>query len=551
MSYTLEEKIKLIEDSSSLSEVQDLGIMPDPDQSDGYYFVSYSHSDYKTVFPAILALQRENVKLWYDRGLETGKSWLRDVRRHISSYYCKGVLFFVGDAALLSASVWAEIYATIKNKKHYAVVDLRGDGASDTFDEVPDEEARGYFVRLFGTARGRSRLFFRGSAAADIAAALLSMPKPRLFTYGRTGADGEYAIVRSVADVSLKKAEIPAYAKLGGERIPVIGVDERCFANCTELKEVSLPDGWTTVAPQSFYNCVSLERVTFGEPGDDASISLDAFFGCDSLCVLEVPAGVNLCKYDLTELDRPERIVFLSGNARTEWSSDFRGCVGLREVVGLPETTTSGAFTMCRSLERIELPQSCRTVDDDAFCGCGSLREIRLPKNVRTVRPFAFADCKMLEECVFEGDGTDICAFAFLHCTSLVRLELPCKKLSAGIFAFAGCTSLREVALTAEQTALNVTAFAGCNVSSVIVCCRKLTIEPLEKTSEEFLSSTDDIGLLRSYDIGAETKEPHIDDVFRSAKTFYVADEIAMPGFSSPFCETDTDRPGFRKFIKE
>ena len=84
--YTLSEKIEIIQNAGSLREVQDSGIMPDPDAGEGYYFISYSHKDYKQVFCAVLSLQNEGLKLWYDRGLETGKSWLKDVKRRLYSY---------------------------------------------------------------------------------------------------------------------------------------------------------------------------------------------------------------------------------------------------------------------------------------------------------------------------------------------------------------------------------------------------------------------------------------------------------------------------------
>ena len=41
--YTLSEKIEIIQNAGSLREVQDSGIMPDPDAGEGYYFISYSH----------------------------------------------------------------------------------------------------------------------------------------------------------------------------------------------------------------------------------------------------------------------------------------------------------------------------------------------------------------------------------------------------------------------------------------------------------------------------------------------------------------------------
>ena len=77
------EKIKFIENSTSLEQVQKSGILPDPDAQKGYYFISYSHKDYKIVFRHVLRLLEQGVNLWYDRGLEAGKSWRDDVKKKI------------------------------------------------------------------------------------------------------------------------------------------------------------------------------------------------------------------------------------------------------------------------------------------------------------------------------------------------------------------------------------------------------------------------------------------------------------------------------------
>ena len=71
--YSLENKIELIEKSSSLGELP-LDAMPFV-QSNEYYFVSYSHLDYKEVYCDILRLQEQGINVWYDRGLPAGRDW--------------------------------------------------------------------------------------------------------------------------------------------------------------------------------------------------------------------------------------------------------------------------------------------------------------------------------------------------------------------------------------------------------------------------------------------------------------------------------------------
>ena len=84
--YTLTEKIKLILDSKSIEEVQAKSIMPETRITNDYYFISYSHKDYKLVFPLILELLEKGLNIWYDRGLENGLSWLDYVKKKVYSY---------------------------------------------------------------------------------------------------------------------------------------------------------------------------------------------------------------------------------------------------------------------------------------------------------------------------------------------------------------------------------------------------------------------------------------------------------------------------------
>jgi len=89
--------LEQIAQSDSFAQVKNAGILPEPDADEGYYFVSYSHKDYKKVFKDILAFQQNGLPIWYDRGLESGKSWINEVKKKISSYYCRGVIFYISE----------------------------------------------------------------------------------------------------------------------------------------------------------------------------------------------------------------------------------------------------------------------------------------------------------------------------------------------------------------------------------------------------------------------------------------------------------------------
>lgn len=55
-------------------------------------------------------------------------------------------------------------------------------------------------------------------------------------------------------------------------------------------------------------------------------------------------------------------------------------------------------FAECKSLERIDLPDSITTIGEQAFYGCESLKSIRLPKNLTSIGEGAFNICKLLRK---------------------------------------------------------------------------------------------------------------------------------------------------------
>lgn len=87
-----EEKIKLIKKSKRLEDLK-LEILPATDEYE-YFFVSYSHKDYKDVFADIFRLKEQGIPIWYDKGrLPPGDEWPKVVERKIMNYACKGIIF--------------------------------------------------------------------------------------------------------------------------------------------------------------------------------------------------------------------------------------------------------------------------------------------------------------------------------------------------------------------------------------------------------------------------------------------------------------------------
>lgn len=83
---TIEEKIKLIDESHSFAEIP-LEAMP-TSHKENYYFVSYSHKDYKEVLKDILLLENLGINIWYDNEMHIGENWREIAQMYISKFQC-------------------------------------------------------------------------------------------------------------------------------------------------------------------------------------------------------------------------------------------------------------------------------------------------------------------------------------------------------------------------------------------------------------------------------------------------------------------------------
>ena len=80
-----------------------------------YVFISYAHVDKDVVLPAIAEMQRRNVSLWYDNGIEAGSEWPEFIADKV--VHCDKFLLFISKAYLMSQNCKRELNFAISRKK--------------------------------------------------------------------------------------------------------------------------------------------------------------------------------------------------------------------------------------------------------------------------------------------------------------------------------------------------------------------------------------------------------------------------------------------------
>lgn len=131
-------------------------------------------------------------------------------------------------------------------------------------------------------------------------------------------------------------------------------IESYALRDCVALQSLSLPAYVTEIGKGAFYNCTSLQSVTFAEGSKLALIGESAFMGCTALTEIELPASVQTI----------ERAAFF-------------GCEALASVVINEGTVEIGAqaFQKCLVLAEVKLPTTLQTVGIYAFHGSEELYE--------------------------------------------------------------------------------------------------------------------------------------------------------------------------------
>ena len=242
------------------------------------------------------------------------------------------------------------------------------------------------------------------------------------------------------------------------------------FADCANLKSVTLPAVCTKLGDSVFNGCGKLKSFDFTnitEVGKTAFANTGftkidisekitkwgdtPFLGCNIIEV-NIPDGYKVKIVGLYK-GLPIETVDLSHTGFTEvTASMFEGCTSLRSV-----NLDNGKITK---------------IDKNAFSGCTNLQEVTLPKTLNTCNAYAFQNCTSLESIDFSQTAlanltaTTVASYIFAGCTMLSDVKLPAKCKTIGQYAFLDCKSLTSFDFS-NITGIGKYAFQNTNITSL------------------------------------------------------------------------------------
>ena len=244
----------------------------------------------------------------------------------------------------------------------------------------------------------------------------------------------------------------------------VTSIGESAFNDCTSLTSITILDGVTSIGDKAFYKCTSLTNITI--PNSVTNIGALAFGGCTSLTSVIIPDSVTSIGNDtfwnctsLASITIPDSVTSIGNNAfvytayfndKSNWDN---GMLYIGNHLINAKRDISGS---------VEIKQGTKTIADSAFSDCKSLTNITIPDSVKCIGSWVFNDCKTLTSVKIGNGVTSIGRYAFYNCTSLTNIIIPDSVTSIGDYAFRGCISLARITIPDSVTEISQGDFYNC-----------------------------------------------------------------------------------------
>lgn len=477
---TIEEKIRIIEETESFADVPS-EVLP-TSYKESYYFISYSHKDYKMVLSDILRLEALGVNVWYDKEMHIGENWREIAQLYISKFQCAGVIFYLTENSISSPACNQEVEYVLTHDKNFLSINKALSGRPVESGEamlramkergLPVSDA---LLASFHKAFGNEILYLDAEASIEKKAEqILSIPREDLLQIEKKSGTylNDYrsiAVATACKDntvISLDLSKIySAYSNGEALNAPIEALGDCLFTNAVKLQSVKVSDKLLEIGESAFRNCISLTDIDLSRT-HGLSIGKSAFKNCKALKDI-----------DLSGVAKIEEEAFCGCSSLDKLT--IGGSIGFSAFMGTPLTEVT------LTAERLEIAHL-------AFTHCQDLKRVSLRGGFEggNLGRMAFEDCTALEEIddlvaprhlfIERKDGVYFGSSAFSGCKALKKIRLSgIWNISAASYAFCRCSSMQSIELDIDEKFL--VAIPDKFVSD---CTRLVRVSGLEKVKE-------------------------------------------------------------------
>ena len=287
---------------------------------------------------------------------------------------------------------------------------------------------------------------------------------------------------------------------------PVIAIGDDAFYGCKGLTSITIPDSVTSIGYSVFSWCDNLKTISLPFLDGEHIIAIPSSV---KNVIITKAETIGLFSFQgftgsLTSITIPDSVTSISRGFKN-WSNlqynDYHGGKYLgndkNPYVALIEgTATSGihpdtkiiagsAFSGCKDLTSITIPDSVTYIGEYAFNGCSKLTSITIPDSVTRIGYGAFSGCSALGRITVSRDN------AVYHSHENCLIETASKTLIAGCknsviptdgsvtsigeYAFYGCSRLTSIMIPDSVTSIGASAFSRCSAWTSLYYCTGLT----------------------------------------------------------------------------
>lgn len=291
----IKDKIELIKKSVQIdNNIKNL--LPEPLSDKGYYYVYYPTSLYKEAYIDILNYDYNDITIFYDRKIESGKDYENYLLDTIKEYNCIGIIVYLNEEAIKDDFLYKLMtYINYYHKSYFTINYAKENGKTlSGYQLALNLNLDSNKIKLYKKMFADEITFLLGNEILEQKIkAIKELKKDNLFIYKII--DGK-AVITGIKDIFVYDLVIPKYIEEDNNLYEVVAIGSFAFANLPFLKNIILPDSIIEVGGYyklkklgfgyTFLNCKSLRKISF--PKGCKRIYNEVFTGCTNLRKIDI-----------------------------------------------------------------------------------------------------------------------------------------------------------------------------------------------------------------------------------------------------------------------